>query len=144
MFLAAWGPAMLAWLGLGYQYQKKQENRIEDLASQIRDYNARNNYDRSVSRDTLARDFYNPFETEKLREFTNNNSISVNKYESEIYEELGNPQQLYWTIKFHIFGILLTFSGITYWLPWGFVPTQVYLFILYLLLGISVLLYFYS
>ena len=143
VFFGVWGTAILAWLGLVYKYRNKRDDRIEELASQIRPYNARKNYDRSVSRDILAEAFYDPFKTEDLRKFTNNNNVSVSDYKSEIYEELGNPQWLYWVVKFHIVGTLFTLSGITYWLPWGIVPTQIYLVILYSLLAVSLILYFY-
>lgn len=143
VFFGVWGTSILAWLGLGYQHREKRENRIEELASQIRHFNARNNYDRSINRDTLAKAFYSPFKNKTLKEFAENNNTSVYTYRSKIYGELGNPQWLYWTIKFHIVGTLLAFSGITYWIPGGFLPAQTYLLILYSLLATSVILYFY-
>lgn len=143
VFVSIWVAGFLAWVSLATQYRSKWRSQLERLASDIRSYNARNGLDQSVRRKTLARDMRNPFRNEQVREFAANNNIVPEEYINELEGALNHPQRLFWAISLHFVILILILSGFTHFMPWGVVPTMVYLPVLYVLLAVSATLYFY-
>lgn len=143
VYFGAWGTALLAWAALSYEHYSKWQNQLEELGDKIRSHNARNGYDQSVGREDLARDLRNPRKNNNLRRFATNNSISFRRYRTELHENVGNPELHYWSIVLHAIGLAVTFSGITYLAPWGLLPAEIYLLIVYGLLVVSFVLYWY-
>lgn len=143
IYFGAWTPALLAWGALSYEYYGKWRNQLEELGDKIRSHNARNGYDQSVGREDLARDLRNPRKNENLRRFAMNNDILLREYKSELYKHVGNPEVHYWSVVLHAVGLAITFSGISYLTPWGILPPEIYLLIVYGLLVASFALYWY-
>lgn len=143
VYFGVWGTALLAWGALSYEYYGKWQNHLDELGDEIRSHNARNGYDQSVGREDLARDLRNPRKNSNLRRFAENNNIPLNKYESELKESVGNSEVHYWSVVFHAIGLAITFGGITYLAPWGLLPAEIYLLIVYGLLVASFALYWY-
>lgn len=143
VFVSIWVAAFLAWVSLATQYRTKWRSQLERLASDIRSYNARNGLDQSVRREALARDMRNPIRNEHIREFAENNDIAPDEYVNELEEALNHPKRLFWAISLHFVILILILTGFTYFMPWGVVPTMVYLPALYVLLAVSAALYFH-
>lgn len=143
VYFGVWGTALLAWAALSYEHYGKWQSQLEELGDKIRSYNARNGYDQSVGRDDLAQDLRNPRKNNNLRRFAENNNISLNRYKSGLKERVGNPELHYWSVVLHAIGFTVTFSGITYLAPWGLLPAEIYLLIVYGLLMVSFALYWY-
>lgn len=138
-----WGTAVLAWLALAYEYYGKWAEELDYLGMDIRSFNAERGYDQSIGREELAQDLRIPYRGEKLREYAKNNGLSVADYESELKENIGNPEYLFWALILHLIGVLYTLAGITYLSPGGILSASTYLVTVYLLLIASLLLYWY-
>lgn len=119
-YLTFLGTALLFWLGLLWRYYSKWEDTIESLAQEIRLYNARNGLDQSVDKEDLARDYLLPQQDSNLRELAQKNGKDYRSYQSGLREAIEQPK-LFWAVLFHVFGLLYTFSGVTYLLPGGFI-----------------------
>lgn len=143
VYFGVWGTALLAWTALSYEHYGKWQSQLEKLGDKIRSHNARNGYDQSVGREDLARDLRNPRKNSNLRRFAENNNFSLSQYESELKESVGNPEVHYWSVVFHAIGLTITFGGITYLAPWGFLPAEIYLLIVYGFLIASFALYWH-
>jgi len=143
VYFGVWGTALLAWAALSYEHYGKWQSQLEELGDDIRSYNARNGYNQSVGREDLARHLRNPRKNSNLRRFAENNNISLSQYKSEFKESVGNPELHYWSIVLHAIGLVVTFSGITYLAPWGILPAEIYLLIVYGIFVASFALYWY-
>ncbi|GAB3679651.1 hypothetical protein GCM10028857_01320 [Salinarchaeum chitinilyticum] len=141
VYFGIWGTAVLAWLTLGHNYRNKREKELTELGDVIRSVNARSGYDQSVGRETLAKQFYHPRKSDKLREFAENNDVSEGEYITELVNEIGRPRRLIWEIRIYLAGLLIAFSGITFGLERGILPAEIYLVVVYALLLVSFGLY---
>lgn len=141
VYFGVWTPALLAWGTLSYEYYGKWRYQLDELGDNIRSYNARNGYDQSVRREDLARDLRNPRKNENLKQFASNNNMSIEGYESKLHEHVGNPEFQYWAVVLHAVGLIVVFSGISYLTPWGILPAEIYLLVVYGLLVVSIFLY---
>lgn len=139
-FLGVWGTATLFWLGLLYQYHSKWGEVLEECATNIRSYNARNGYDLSIDREELARDFLYPFHNQDIKDFAENNGISADLYRKELDEAIPKPH-LRWAFLFHILGLIYTFSGISYLTPIGFLSPVQFLYSVVVWFLVSLVLY---
>lgn len=131
VYFGAWGPALLAWCALSYEYYGKWQNQLEEIGDEIRSHNAYNGYDQSIGRENLARDLRNPWKSNNLRQFAENNNISFSQYKAELHGSVGNFEIWYLVVALHALGLLFTFGGITYLAPWGLLPAEIYLIIVY-------------
>lgn len=143
VYFGVWGTALLGWAALSYEHYGKWQSRLEELGDGIRSYNARNGYDQSVGRKDLARDLRNPRKNSNLKQFAENNNLSLKQYKSNLKEKVGNPELHYWSVVLHAIGLAVTFGGITFLLRGGLLPAEIYLLIVYGLLLVSLALYWY-
>lgn len=143
VFVSIWVAAFLAWVSLATQYRTTWRSQLESLASDIRSYNAKSGLDQSVRQSALASDMRNPFRNEHIREFAENNNITIDEYVNGLEAALNHPQRLFWAISLHLVILILILLGFTYFMAWGVVPSMVYLPFLYILLALSAALHFY-
>lgn len=140
-FLTFLGTAILFWLGLLWQYFSKWQRTVESVAQDIRLYNARGGLDQGVDKESLAYDYLLPYRDSNIRELTQRNEKDYENYLTELRENVDQPMT-FWTIVFHVIGLLYTFSGVTYLLPGGFVSGQWFLGSIVVLFLVSLAFFF--
>jgi hypothetical protein len=85
-------------------------------------------------------DFLLPFREKNLRRFAHNNDVRLNQYRGELIDSIDKPT-IFWTLLFHVLGVVFTLSGISYLLPSGILPAPIHLGLVVSLFLVSLFFY---
>ena len=143
VFFGIWGSLLIAWLSLIPVYKSKYDKCRESIAGEIRSYNSRNGYDRSVGKMELASDYLIPFRSARLEKFASYNDTSLKAYNRELRENVGTSLVI-WNILFYSLCLVYALAGVAYLYIDGFFSPANYLIVSVVLFGLNAAIYWIS
>lgn len=114
LFFAIWAGLLTTHVAMFFRILHKLGEYKNEIADNIRRYNARQGYGQSVAKEELAWAYLTPFTSGELRKFAQINDLRLQRYKRELSENVGRRRLPIVGVIYQGAAVIISIAGLTY------------------------------